>query len=197
MRAKMHESMTKYNLKGYIVGNGATNWDIDISPAYPEVVYNFNIIPKTLLDTFEANDCHYYFNDLKVHNNSKLCNDTWEEINDLAADLNWYDLYRKVYPDEGLLAKRAKGGKVLLKGDNRLQSVNVNGEEKTYKAGMTMKEYTPWAKHISEKASHPLLGAYMSDYINRPDVRQALHIPDDMPAWEQCSDKAQDFYHYQ
>jgi carboxypeptidase C (cathepsin A) len=43
-RAKMHSSMQTYNLKGFIVGNGATNWDLDISPAYPEVVYNFNII---------------------------------------------------------------------------------------------------------------------------------------------------------
>lgn len=180
----MHENMTKYNLKGYIVGNGATNWDIDISPAYPEVVYNFNIIPKTLLDTFQENDCRYYFNDLKVHNNSELCNDTWEKINDLASDLNWYDLYRKVYDDNDLDAKRAKAGKILLKGSNRLQSVNVNGHEKTYKVGMTMKEYTPWAKHISEKKSHPLLGAYMTEYINRPDVRRALHIPDEFPAWE-------------
>lgn len=41
-----------------------------------------------------------------------------------------------------------------------------------------MKEYTPWAKHIQENSSHPLLGAYLTEYINRPDVRRALHIPD-------------------
>lgn len=44
--------MTKFNLKGYMIANGATNWDIDISPAYPEVVYNFHIIPKDLIDKF-------------------------------------------------------------------------------------------------------------------------------------------------
>jgi hypothetical protein len=102
---EFHTDRTRYNLKGYIVANGATNWDLDISPAFPEVVYNFNIINKDLLDTFEANDCHYYFNDVKVHDNSKLCNDTWTEINNMAASLNWYDLYRKVYPDGGLLAR--------------------------------------------------------------------------------------------
>jgi len=60
-----------------------------------------------------------------------------------------------------------------------------------------MKEYTPWAKHISESPHHPLLGAYLSEYVNRPDVRSALHIPDHIQAWTQCSDDAQTYYHYQ
>lgn len=77
MKAKMHPSIRTYNLKGYIVGNGATNWDLDISPAYPEVVYNFNIIPKSLLKKFQDGNCHYYFNDVKKFNNSKECDDTW------------------------------------------------------------------------------------------------------------------------
>jgi hypothetical protein len=55
---------------------------------------------------------------------------------------------------------------------------------------MTMKEYTPWAKHITESPHHPLLGAYLSEYVNRPDVRAALHIPDHIQAWTQCSDTA-------
>ena len=35
-----------YNLKGFIVGNGATDWTVDINPAFPEVVFNFNLIPQ-------------------------------------------------------------------------------------------------------------------------------------------------------
>jgi hypothetical protein len=89
--------------------------------------------------------------------------------------LNWYDLYRKVYPDGGIL-KSANNSE-------RLKSVMINGEEKTYKSGYTMKEYTPWAKHITESPDHPLLGDYMSTYVNRADVRAALNIPDSAPAW--------------
>lgn len=116
MKAKMHpKTMQALNLKGYIVGNGATNWDIDVSPAYPEVLYNFNIIPQTLLETFQQNDCHFYFNDLKDESkNSQVCNDTWKAIQDLAKNLNEYDLYRKVYPDDGLLAKKTVNGKQPL-----------------------------------------------------------------------------------
>jgi carboxypeptidase C (cathepsin A) len=36
---------TKYQIKikleGFMVGNGATDWDYDVSPSFPEVVYNF------------------------------------------------------------------------------------------------------------------------------------------------------------
>lgn len=48
-----------------------------------------------------------------------------------------------------------------------------------------MKEYTPWAKHIKKEheLKHPLLGDFMSDYVNRADVRQALNIPDSLGGW--------------
>ena len=37
---------TQMNLKGFMVGNGATNWDFDVSPSFPKTIYNFNLIPK-------------------------------------------------------------------------------------------------------------------------------------------------------
>ena len=183
-------SEPNFNFKGFLVGNGATNWDVDISPSYPPVVYNFNLIPRTLLDTFENNDCHYYFNDVKSFNNSKLCEDTWNEINSLTTDvLNWYDLFRKVYPEDGFALKSNSA--------NRLKTVNINGVDKTYKSGMTCNEYTPWVSYIPKSENHPLLGAYMSDYMNRLDVRRALHIPDSIPAWSNCNNDFQNYYHYQ
>ncbi len=106
----------------------------------------------------------------------------------MAANLNWYDLFRQTYPDSSILKSEKK---------NRLKSVNVNGETKTYKAGMTWKEYTPWAKHIVESESHPLLGSFMSDYLNRYEVRRALHIPDTVQAWSSCNNDFQNYYHYQ
>jgi hypothetical protein len=46
----LDETLTTINLKGFLVGNGATNWDFDVSPSFPEVAYNFNVIPKRMLD---------------------------------------------------------------------------------------------------------------------------------------------------
>ena len=87
--------------------------------------------------------------------------------------LNWYDLFRQVYPDSDIVVSE----------EDRMRTVDVNGQKKTYKLGMTQKEYTPWAKHIPQNVNHPLLGSYMTDYLNRAEVRRALHIPDTLPAW--------------
>ena len=37
------------NLAGYFVGNGATDFNVDIWPAYAEVIQGFSMIPKSLL----------------------------------------------------------------------------------------------------------------------------------------------------
>lgn len=64
----------------------------------------------------------------------------------------------------------------------------IGGEEKTYRRGMTMAEYTPWANPLL-KENKFRLGDYISDYMNTPEMREALNIPDDVQAWEQCSEK--------
>jgi hypothetical protein len=58
----------------------------------------------------------------------------------------------------------------------------INGKEKTYRRGYTMKEYTPWAKHThgNEKVYNDI----MTEYVNSADLRHALHIPDEVQAWE-------------
>jgi GH25 family lysozyme M1 (1,4-beta-N-acetylmuramidase) len=68
-----------------------------------------------------------------------------------------------------------------------LGSTVIDGVEKTYKRGKTMKEYTPWAKHIltSSKADGPILGIGVSDWMNRQDVRAALNIKTNN-TWNLC-----------
>jgi len=36
-------------LEGFMVGNGATDWDYDVHPSFAATVANFNIVPQTLL----------------------------------------------------------------------------------------------------------------------------------------------------
>jgi len=33
-----------------MVGNGATDWDFDVSPSFPEVMFHFNLIEASLLE---------------------------------------------------------------------------------------------------------------------------------------------------
>jgi len=81
-----------------MVGNGATNWDFDVEPSFPETAANFNVIPMRLLNAFNDNDCYYSFDDVRPIPQSRICNETWAEINVLTAKLNWYDLYRPNIP---------------------------------------------------------------------------------------------------
>jgi len=62
----------------------------------------------------------------------------------------------------------------------------INGVPTKYKRGFTIGEYTPFMKHIALE-SH-LLGTYVSDYINRPDVRTIMHVALDYPPWISCYD---------
>ena len=94
---------------------------------------------------------------------------------DLSGSLNWYDLYRKNYdlPTTAI---------------DRMGETVIDGQVRTYKRGMTQAEYTPFAKHIVESASGNVPnGDFVSDYMNREDVRKAFNIPTDVQTWEQCS----------
>lgn len=55
--AEFNPSIDVMNIEGFIVGNGATNWDYDVQPSFPATAYYFNLIPKYLLDTYNENGC--------------------------------------------------------------------------------------------------------------------------------------------
>lgn len=60
LQAAFNTNLYEMNLKGMMVGNGCTNWDVDTNPALPETLYNFNIIKKGLMESYQKNDCHIY-----------------------------------------------------------------------------------------------------------------------------------------
>lgn len=160
------------NLKGFAVGNGATDYDFDVSPSFPATVGNFQIIPPALYQEFVDNDCFYSFNGvLDESQNSRECNVTWAKIELLTSGLNWYDLYRDVTAETLSSQKERRYGETV-----------VNGETKRYKLGMTPAEYTPWLKGFASSTSSS--GDFVTEYLNREDVRAALNIPTDLPGWE-------------
>jgi carboxypeptidase C (cathepsin A) len=167
------KNTTKMNIQGMMVGNGATNWDFDVSPSFPATVFNFNLIPSKYLDFMTENNCVYYFNDFKNHSGPATCDAVWDKVQNITGDLFWYDLYRN-QPNTPLLAVEDRMGKTM-----------VGGVEKTYRRGMTVEEYTPWMAVKSKS----VMNDFLSEYVNDETVRTALHIPVDVQGWEMCSDK--------
>lgn len=166
---------TQINLGGFMVGNGATNWDFDVWPSFPATVANFSIIPNSLYQKYLSSDCHAYFHNVYPATETEACKDVAKQLANLTIELNWYDLYRKNYD--------------LAAASPRLGSTVIGGETRTYRRGMTMAEYTPWAAHILDsRSAHTRNGDYLSDYMNREDVRAAFNLDDSVPAWEMCSE---------
>jgi len=48
-------------LKGFLVGNGCTNWDVDTEPAYVEMAYWHGLYDMDLYDKIHDNDCIYQY----------------------------------------------------------------------------------------------------------------------------------------
>lgn len=45
------------NIKGFLVGNGVTNWKYDTNPSLPDTLGGFDMIPRSLLDEFNNANC--------------------------------------------------------------------------------------------------------------------------------------------
>ena len=93
-------------------------------------------------------------------------------MNGLVSGLNWYDLYRKNTP-------------LGLKADDpeRYGETEIGGVKHTYKRGKTMQEYTPWVRHAK---GDQVFGAPLTDYINLPETRKAMNIPESVGKFELC-----------
>jgi hypothetical protein len=186
------------NLKGFIVGNGATDWSYDVFPTFPELYKYFNLIPESLYKKFTEHNCTYFFNEtLKYGNDSQeICNETWKNMMTLTADLNFYDLYRpkfglgidkKTHDLWGRALESPRYGKSILK----------DGRETTYKRGFSFADYVgAWMKNGATKQSckqdDNILGDAVSDYFNNQAIKDILHIDDTLyfgndSTWVQCN----------
>ena len=161
-------------------------------------MYNFNIIPPRLIKNYTDSQCTFYFRNVRAPNpDNAVCKDLWNQIDKLWQGLNWYDLFRKTYP-QASIPFNAESMEAAMNEMGRVKSVNVNGQEKTYKSGFTFQEYIGWLGEMPLfAAAQPLLGTFLSDYINRPDVRRSLNIPDSVQGWSMCSDEVSNKYRLQ
>lgn len=50
------------NLKGFIVGNGATDWAYDVQPVFPELTKYFDLIPEVVYKNWTNHGCTFFFN---------------------------------------------------------------------------------------------------------------------------------------
>jgi len=89
------DSVFKPNLKGFAVGNGVTNWDLDCNGAYLEMAYWHSLYNTELYDKIKAAECD--FSGPYMLHASKECREYYSEFNALTSDVNIYDIYGICY----------------------------------------------------------------------------------------------------
>jgi len=116
-------------------------------------------------------------------------------MGNLVAPLNWYDLIRHVYPKNG----------VAVTDEARMSSVMIGGEQKFFREGLKMSEYSRYKADLYDIFKGGLkipqadifLNKDLSTRVNQAEMRKTLHIPDSIQAYEQCSSNSKFQYQYQ
>lgn len=82
-------------LKGFMVGNGVTNWKYDTTPAFVKMGYWHGLYDDDLFAVISQCDLSYFsWNYDKL---SQTCKDAMGRFGDLTAQINGYDVFGKCY----------------------------------------------------------------------------------------------------
>lgn len=105
-----------------------------------------------------------------------------------VQDVNVYDIFGICW---GLNGTESRTG-MQLKNHDREYITREDGTVTSYKKYATAADYTPWHYHAARKNAVGELppctfGEPIIKYLNTDDVRTALHIPKEYPAWDMCT----------
>lgn len=150
------------NLVGIAVGNGVTDWTVDGTPAYVEMSWYHGLIPRTLKEAIDTNNCQ--FRDVGEGKLSKACKDAFKEWEKYTDGVNVYDVYKS--PQDGGLMKKPSMER-MLKGENK-QS----------------RGYASFLKSHSEQSPNSM--TILVNYMNRADIRQTLHVSNKTDSFQPC-----------
>ena len=110
-----------------------------------------------------------------------------DEFSTLTADINVYDIYGTCW---GL----GPSPQMIMSGE----------QGRHYNRYVSQNDYTPWLKRevahtqdgkkILKELPPCTWGTGLLDWMNLADTRKALHIPDNVQAWDLC--QSGDWWHY-
>lgn len=158
-------------LKGFMVGNGVTNWDYDTNTAYIDMAYWHSLMNTELHDKITEAKCD--FTGPYMRKATDECIGYLNEFDSLVSDVNVYDIFGTCW------------------GSGPYPQMY-----ESKKRGFTQNDYTPWLKRPVRENDDMLrelppctYGSGLLDYLNLDVVRQALHVPNDVQAWDLCTNE--------
>jgi len=171
------------NLRGMALGNGYVNEKLNIDTSV-RFAYGHGLIDEKLWNTLENECCRGCIDSCDMTQFSGHCAHLVEDIFQFLwfGGLNPYDLYRDCDPNPGVNSIKMTSYRAGIIPDVLLRRFN--------------KPDHPFKKHFARYgASVPCLNdTDVVSYMNSPEVRKALNIPDNLPRWDICSDQITENY---
>ena len=156
-------NQTRIPIKGFMVGNGVTNWKYDTEPSLPQTLGGFDMIPNDWLAAFQSKNCNVDRDGKVTGKDVDFCTDIfYNKINKQIPDeLNAYDLYRTI-PDE-----------------------EQNWLTDDHQPGLCLAKTHPWLKWRKDAYKILFSTANMTAWLNQNDTKTALNVEDKV--WEDCN----------
>ena len=177
----------KINLKGILVGNGVADWNYDTTPAMLDFAFTHHLI------SYENRmDYNKY---CLMENNKEKCNEVGNKISQSLENINTYDYLQECELPETETGERDYFSNYYKKSPWAFRNLKEKQEE--LKKKLKNKKNLKNSIQNKLKLSPPCYNDKpMTDYLNRADVKAALHVNTDL-AWELCSGSVNGRYNRQ
>ena len=110
----------------------------------------------------------------------------------MTTDINIYNVYGYCY--DTTPPSSNEEAFEMYQAESQVGFQVVDGELRTYKKYATPQDYTPWAfpsfaqdRTLLRDLPPCTFGYPLIEYLNRADVKESLHIPSYVQAWDLCT----------
>ena len=171
-------------LKGFMVGNGVTDYRFDNQKAYLDMTFWYGFISTELWENLMGNQCW-------LDQPPAQCEKWLEEVANATANVNVYDAFGVCWTSTGA----AQQDMMTYRGIAKFLQTPTDipaAPKKTF----TALEYTPFLKSplYTLREDQPIglvppctYSGPLIEYMNNASVRTALHIPQSAPKWDLCN----------
>ena len=161
------KSSEKINLKGFMIGNGVTNWKYDVTPAFVKMSYSHGLISNSLHQKLEKLNCD--FADVGSKPLSPECNEAFIAFRESVAQVYPYDIYR---PPEDIYQ-----AKTSVMSIEKMLKLETDANSKSM-------SYINFSKVFGDRQSNDF--AVVDRFMNTDDVKNALNVPLSH-GWKECT----------
>mmetsp|Transcript_41862 Transcript_41862/g.64054 ORF Transcript_41862/g.64054 Transcript_41862/m.64054 type:complete len:316 (+) Transcript_41862:28-975(+) len=95
--SKAESEDDKLNLKGFLIGNGVTNWKYDCDNAMVEFLFGRGLYSQELYDKMKEKECDYTYLEFDQTKISEECLDIYDEISKSLDYVDPYNVYSKCF----------------------------------------------------------------------------------------------------